>query len=153
MNLSEFRSLLSENPFCSLTLTLPNGELVPAHYHITEVARSEKSFIDCGGKRHQQSACVLQVWLADDFDHRLETGKLARVMTMAEDLFADCDAGELPVLFEHEAPVLTRLTVGKSEVTDSDIVLHLALQHADCLAKDLCLPKRDFSLPAIPKLS
>jgi len=153
MNLSEFRSLLSENPFCGLALTLPDGELVPPHYHITEVARAQKSFIDCGGKRHQQSACVLQVWLADDHDHRLEAGKLARVMKMAEDLFADCDAAELPVLFEHEAPVLTALTVEKSEVANSHIVLHLALQHADCLAKELCLPKRDFSLPAIPKIS
>jgi hypothetical protein len=32
---------------------------VPTHYHITEVGKVQKDFIDCGGTVRSSTACVL----------------------------------------------------------------------------------------------
>jgi len=62
---------------------LPDKSFVPAHYHITEVGKVQKDFIDCGGTVRSTTACVLQVWIAADIDHRLRTKKLAGIMRIA----------------------------------------------------------------------
>ncbi|MFT7173124.1 MAG: hypothetical protein ACI9NQ_001344 [Paracoccaceae bacterium] len=147
MNLPEFSDLLKNNPTCGITLALPDGSFAPSHFHITEIGAVSKSFIDCGGKAHAEQACVLQVWLAHDYNHRIEAGKLARILDAAANLFTSHD---VPVEFEHEAPVLTRLPIDSAEVANKQITFHLSLKKADCLAKDICLPKPDFSLPQIP---
>ena len=77
MNLDAFLAVLSENPAAAVHLMLPDGDFVPAHFHVTEVGRVHKDFIDCGGTVRSATTCVLQVWVADDTDHRLDTTKLA----------------------------------------------------------------------------
>lgn len=150
MNLSSFLELLNSSPDAGISLTLPDGSLAPAHFHITEIGANSKSFLDCGGKSHTEQTCVLQVWVADDYDHRIQAGKLAKIIDLASSLFENMD---VPVEFEHEAPVLTRLPINSCEATDDTLNFHLTLKHADCLAKELCLPKRDFSLPDLPSLT
>ena len=147
MNFSEFHRLLADNPKHGLSLALPDGTTVPPHFHITEVGALSKSFVDCGGRPHSEQSCVLQVWLAHDYNHRIEAGKLARILDAARDLF---ETTEIPVEFEHEAPVLTRLPIDSHHLADGQIIFQLSLKKADCLAKDICLPEPDFSLPEIP---
>ena len=47
MKLSEVKQALNE--LNNLTFKLENGEIVPEHFHITEVGIESKEFIDCGG--------------------------------------------------------------------------------------------------------
>ncbi len=145
MTTTDFLDLLRRHPDHTLSFALPDGATVPPHFHITEVGHLAKSFIDCGGKRHVNASCLLQLWLADDTDHRLMAGKLAGIFDRADGLLPSLN---LPVEIEHEAPVLTQLPVTSCEVKDETLVFLLEHKHADCLAKDICLP--DFSLPAIP---
>ena len=86
MTLKEFRAALARNPGVTMHWMLPDRSFVPVHYHITEVGRVQKDFIDCGGTVRSTQACVLQVWVADDVDHRLETTKLAAIMDIAAPL-------------------------------------------------------------------
>ena len=53
MKLSEFKSTLSE--VTQLKFMLPNGTLVPAHFHVTELALISKNFMDCGGVARVES--------------------------------------------------------------------------------------------------
>ena len=147
MTFRSFYEVLATHPNHGISLTLPDNTTAPPHFHITEIGASSKTFIDCGGQHHSDHQCVLQVWVADDYDHRIKAGKLAAILDRARDLF---DSPEIPVEFEHEAPVLTRLPIVSYEVQEDLIIFSLELKKADCLAKDLCLPKRDFSLPDIP---
>ena len=48
MKLSEIKNELKGLNIISFKL--PNGDLVPNHFHVTEVGRVTKNFIDCGGK-------------------------------------------------------------------------------------------------------
>ncbi len=147
MTFADFLKLLKENPSKGITLTLPDGSTAPDHFHITEIGACSKEFIDCGGKRHHEHTGVLQVWVANDYNHRIQAGKLAHIVELAADLFPN---PEVEIEFEIEAPVLTRLPIASVDPTGPALNFILSLKKADCLAKDICLPKPDFSLPEIP---
>src|SRR3954454_6014040 len=83
MNLKALADLLAANPQAALLFRLPDGRAVPAHFHVTEVGRVRKDFIDCGGTVRSWERCVLQVWVAADRDHRVSAGKLAKIIRLA----------------------------------------------------------------------
>lgn len=147
MNLTEFIQLLRDHPDHTLTLALPDGSTAPAHFHVTEVGHLTRSFIDCGGTKHLIESCLLQVWVARDYNHRIHAGKLASIVAAAADLIPSQD---IPVEFEHEAPVLTQMPIDSYKIEKTSLVFHLTYKATDCLAKDTCLPKPDFSLPDLP---
>jgi hypothetical protein len=135
LHVSEFDRLLRQAPQSQLRLALPDGSLVPAHFHVTEVGRVEKRFIDCGGTRRETVACVLQVWVAEDRDHRLSAGKLAGILELARDLLAGQDPR---VEVEYERGVVSQYPIIASESQEGLLLFHLGLKHTDCLAKDRC---------------
>ncbi|MGV3531086.1 MAG: DUF6428 family protein [Chthoniobacteraceae bacterium] len=137
MNISEFKKHLRLHPSATLRFQLPDGGLIPAHAHITEVARVDKTFVDCGGTVRKLSACVLQTWVADDVDHRFAPSKLANVMDKAAGILGDED---LPVEIEHEDFLISQFPISGALAEDGALVFTLTSKHADCLAKEECLP-------------
>jgi hypothetical protein len=135
MNLDTFVAVLKDNPASALHLKLPDGSLVPAHFHVTEVGRVQKDFIDCGGTARSATACVLQVWVADDTHHRLDTTKLAKIIQLGNPLFPSMN---LPMEVEYEKGVVSQYPVSEAEVTASGVLLHLGNKHTTCLAQDRC---------------
>jgi hypothetical protein len=135
MNNGAFQDTLAANPGAAIRFMLPSGEFVPAHCHITEVGRVQKDFIDCGGTIRSATVCVLQVWVAGDVEHRLDTSKLAHIMRKASCLFS---ADDLPVEVEYETAVVSQFPVHHAEVTPSGILFHLGTKHTACLAMDRC---------------
>src|SRR5688572_29290729 len=83
MKLSELKEALAQHPDAMIRFALPNGQSVPAHAHVTEIARIEKHFIDCGGTLRNNVFCRLQTWVADDFEHRLTAKKLLGILNKA----------------------------------------------------------------------
>jgi len=47
MNLQELKDSLQQRD--EITFILPSGEYVPPHFHVTEVGKSSKLYVDCGG--------------------------------------------------------------------------------------------------------
>mgnify|MGYP003642228923 CR=1 FL=1 len=47
MKISEIKNHLSA--LDQIAFELPDGSLVPSHFHVTEVGQVSKHFIDCGG--------------------------------------------------------------------------------------------------------
>lgn len=135
VNLTAFRSVLSSTPGAGVHLMLPDGDFVPAHFHVTEVGRVRKDFIDCGGTIRSATSCVLQVWVADDLAHRLDTSKLAGILRMAEPLLGSDDP---PVEVEYKRGVTAVYPVAAAEVTPSGVLFHLGTKHTECLAPDRC---------------
>jgi hypothetical protein len=114
---------------------LPDRSFVAAHYHITEVGRLQKDFIDCGGTIRSTSSCLLQVWVANDVEHRLETTKLAAIMRVAGPLLQTDD---LPVEVEYEEGVISQYPIGGVELTPAGLLFHLGTKHTACLAPEKC---------------
>ena len=135
MNLQAFLDLVSANPGASVHLMLPDGDFVPEHFHVTEVGRVQKDFIDCGGTVRSSASCVLQVWVANDLDHRLDAAKLAKIVRLAEPILK---SEELPVEVEYESGRISQYPVTGAEVTPGGLLFHLGGKHTECLAPDKC---------------
>lgn len=135
MILETFLTLLAEHPDASLQMILPGQNAVPAHFHVTEVGRVQKDFIDCGGTVRSETACVMQVWVANDLDHRLDTTKLGRIFQSAIPLLKSTD---MPIEVEYETDTASRYVVSDAKASASTIVLNLGAKHTECLAPDRC---------------
>jgi hypothetical protein len=135
MTLDAFLAVLDRNPVAALHLMLPDGDLVPGHFHVTEVGRVQKDFIDCGGTVRSATACVLQVWVAEDTAHRLDAARLAGILRLAAPVLKGTD---LPVEVEYEEGRVSQFPVTAAEVTPAGLLFHLGNKHTACLAPDRC---------------
>lgn len=138
MKISQFKKHLETHPTLELRFVLPDGDIIPAHFHITEAGRVDKSFIDCGGTIHQTSSCTLQTWVADDVEHRIMPGKLAGVLDLAAPLFRSDD---LDVEVEYEDCAISQFPVLEATAADGVLTFQLGSKHTDCLAKEVCRPQ------------
>ncbi|HZZ81192.1 MAG TPA: DUF6428 family protein [Gemmataceae bacterium] len=134
MNVQKLNQLLANNPDSSMCIMLPSGEFVPDHFHITEVGRVEKQFIDCGGTRRKTISCVLQVWFANDTDHRLNSTKLSKIMSTAKELLDE----DLPIVVEYGSDTISQYPLGDVEVTPKGLLFVLGEKPTACLAEDKC---------------
>lgn len=137
MKVSEFRRHLQAAANHELCFVLPDGGRIPAHAHITEVGRTDRRFLDCGGTLRHVSSCTLQAWVADDVEHRLLPGSLVAILGKAEPILG---TDELDVEIEYEDGFLSQFPVIGSEARDGILAFHLATKHTDCLAKEICTP-------------
>jgi hypothetical protein len=144
MMLSEFKKKLSENSYRNIRFVLPTGSKVPPHAHVTEVARMDKRFIDCGGTFRTETICRLQTWFADDTDHRLTAGKLLAILDQAASIL---ESDNLDVEMEHEAPFVSQFPISRVAAAGDALIVELGTKHTACLAEDKCLP------PALNKTS
>jgi hypothetical protein len=137
MKIAKLKNELKKYPDANVRFILPNGDSVPAHAHVTEVARIDKRFIDCGGTLRNDSLCRLQTWFSDDTDHRLTAGKLAKILEKAGPILQSDD---LDVDVEHELGYITQFPLDSIDPSPNEIILRLAERHTACLALDKCKP-------------
>jgi hypothetical protein len=128
MKLSEIKAHLET--LSAVNFQLPDGTLVPQHFHVTEVGVITKDFIDCGGTVRHEKTASFQLWEAGDFDHRLAPQKLKDIIQLSEQVLGMEDS-EIEVEYQSE-------TIGKYGLGfDGTNFLLLAKQTA-CLAEDAC---------------
>ena len=132
MNVHALKQVLSDNPAADIIFVLPSGQEVPEHFHITEIGRVQKDFIDCGGTKRSSVTCLLQIWLANDTHHRLDTTKLVHIITLAEPLLGSID---IPVYIEYDQGSTTQQFSLVSATTGlKGIILTLGNKPTQCLA-------------------
>lgn len=135
MNLQELKSLLKSHSDKLFQIQLPNGTAVPVSFHVTEVGRVQKTFLDCGGTLRETLACQLQVWVGEDYHHRIETGKMAAILEKARPYLPD---ETIPVEVEYEDEVISQYVIEDHDVRADAVVLILDHKHTACLAMELC---------------
>ena len=128
MKLSEIKKHL--NTLKTIAFQLPNGVLVPNHFHVTEVGKVTKNFIDCGGTVRKEEVVNFQLWEADDYDHRLHPEKLIHIIELSEKVLGIED---LEIEVEYQGK-----TIEKYNVDFDGRTFLLTSKHTDCLAKDNC---------------
>lgn len=138
MNVTELKNSLNQHPAANIRFLLPNGDFVPAHAHVTEVARIDKRFIDCGGTLRTDLKCRLQTWFSDDVEHRLTAGKLAKILDMAAPVLVTED---LEVDVEHEVQFISQFPLASVKASEEEVILQLSERHTACLAMDKCKPQ------------
>ncbi len=144
MNLVEFKEILKGK--VTIGFQLPNGELVPSHFHVTEVGQVTKKFIDCGGTIRDEKVVNFQLWEANDFDHRLHPEKLVNIIELSEKLLG-LENAEIEVEYQGN-------TIGKYGLDYQGEHFLLTSKTTDCLAKDKCgipVEKQKIQLSSVGK--
>lgn len=136
MKLNELKWILAIHPTLSPRFVLPDGDHVPAHYHLTEVGHVAKKFIDCGGTTRATESCVLQLWVnAGDPDHRLNAGRFVNILQLGDRVLPNRD---LEVEVEYDDYAISQFPITAYAVNGEHIDFTLATKHTDCLAKEKC---------------
>jgi hypothetical protein len=128
MKLSEFKHQLSQ--LDKIAFALPDGTLVPSHFHVTEVGKVVKHFIDCGGKERLETVVNFQLWEANDYDHRLHPEKLQQIIELSQ---SQLGLPDVEIEVEYQAG-----TIGKFGIGFNGDHFVLTNKLTDCLAKDSC---------------
>lgn len=128
MKLSEIKKHLAE--LDTIAFELPNGDLVPNHFHVTEVGKITKNFIDCGGTVRNEEVVNFQLWNANDYDHRLHPEKLVNIIELSEKVLKIEDL-EIEVEYQGQ-------TIEKFGLDFNGTNFRLKSKQTDCLAKDNC---------------
>ena len=128
MTIQEIKKQLSQ--LNEIAFQLPNGELVPSHFHVTEVGKVTKHFIDCGGTLRNEVVANFQLWEENDYDHRLHPEKLIHIIELSDKLL---DLGDLEIEVEYQSS-----TIGKYGLDFDGKNFLLTSKQTACLAKDNC---------------
>ena len=128
MKLSEIKNHLGS--LDAIGFKLPNGTMVPSHFHVTEVGKVTKHFIDCGGTVRNEEVVNFQLWQADDYDHRLHPEKLVNIIELSEKTLGISD---LEIEVEYQGT-----TIEKYNLDFDGTHFLLTSKATDCLAKDNC---------------
>lgn len=129
MKLSEIKSALTK--LDQVKFQLPNGEFVPAHFHVTEVGIITRNFIDCGGTMRNEESVNFQLWEAGDYDHRLGAKKLHDIIRLSENKLGIDENMDVEVEYQGT-------TIGKYNLDFDGEHFVLVNTQTDCLAKDKC---------------
>ncbi len=128
MNLSQIKNHL--NTATSVNFQLPDGTMVPKHFHVTEVGEISKHFIDCGGTVRHEKVASFQLWNTIDEDHLLKPEKLLKIIALSEKVLG---LGDLEIEVEYQGD-----TIGKYGLDIVGEKFLLTSKQTDCLAKDKC---------------
>lgn len=128
MKLSEIKQHLKNQD--KIAFQLPDGGLVPKHFHVTEIGKITKHFIDCGGTVRKEEVVNFQLWNANDYDHRLHPEKLLHIIELSQSTLG---IGDLEIEVEYQGQ-----TIEKFRLDFNATNFLLTNKQTDCLAKDKC---------------
>ncbi|MDQ1141822.1 DUF6428 family protein [Pedobacter agri] len=128
MKLSEIKIILSKVE--AVNFYTENGDMVPEHFHVTEVGIITKDFIDCGSKVRHEKVANFQLWNADDYEHRLKAGKLLSIISLSEKALGMED---LEIEVEYQTG-----TIGNYDLGFDGTNFRLLSKKTACLASEEC---------------
>ena len=137
MNISEIAKILGS--LDAVSFKLPDGSYLPPHFHVTEIGKVTKHFIDCGGTERTETAANFQLWEAGDYDHRLAPQKFLHILGLCKKVLGNDD---LPIEVEYQ-----QNTIGKFGLAFDGKDFLLLPKNTACLAQDAC------GIPDKPKTS
>lgn len=138
MKLNQLKEILEAEPAKFPRFILPDGDHVPAHFHLTEVGHVAKNFIDCGGTIRKTESSVLQLWVNDgDVEHRLTAGKMAKILSLGQRVLPHYD---LEVEIEFDDYAISQFPVTGFEVLGENLDFTMTTKHTACLAREKCSP-------------
>ena len=129
MKLSQIKKILEK--IDRVEFVLPSGEGVPNNFHVTEIGKVEKKFMDCGGALREEVIINFQLWTANDYDHRLSAQKLKSIIEVSEKVLP---LEDLEIEVEYQSN-----TIGKYQLDFNNGKFILMNTRTECLAEDSCL--------------
>jgi hypothetical protein len=135
MNLKQLLSHLAANFLLPVSIRLPDGSMVPPHFHITEVGVVAKNSKDCGGENMSSAKAYMQIWVANDVEHRLLCKKFFDIIgKCVNQIIVDT----MEVDFEYQNGTINTFKLDGLSVESDTIVLILGNYYTACMSPDKC---------------
>ena len=135
MKLYEFVNILRSSGDKEIIIRKTPLDIVPQNFHITEIGNVSKDFVDCGGVRRKLEYCAMQVWVADDINHRLKASKLLGILEKGLEFIDENNI----VNFEIQENTISLYELfGVTVGNNGTICLEVAKKQTNCLAPDKC---------------
>ena len=128
MKLSQIKNILKLKE--DVKFKLINWDIIPEHFHITEIWLVSKKFIDCGWSLRENNTINFQLRTDEDFDHRLSSSKLLNIIDIYQKTISDQDF-EVDIEYQD-------YTIGIYTLDYINNYFVLMPKITDCLAKDKC---------------
>ena len=135
MKLTEIKSLLELNPTKRINFEIC-GKRIPSHFHITEAGKIKKSFVDCGGNVREKISCAIQIWVANDFEHRVDSEKFLKILKFADRFFSEQENPEMEIEYGEE--VISQYQIESFRINHEQICFEAFGMKTDCLAPEKC---------------
>lgn len=142
MNFENVKNIIANNPNKSISFTLPNGEAIPASFHITDVGVINKHLIDCGGQTRTEEQVHLQLWIGKDYDHHVTTDIANRILNKSHSVIGKIKnpkVAEVLVEYQldwHAIPIFSLFTVSEIQASDTELSISLSTTQTTCLAAE-----------------
>ena len=139
MKTKEFTQIIGQHPNKQTSFWYNSQQLVPNHYHITEIKKNTTESVDCGKTIHRENTTIVQLWSeeADIATHQLNNTKIASI-------FAGMDARlklhqEADIIFEFgdDNNRTSNYKIEKVDVLDEALIFHLYVPQTECKPKKL----------------
>jgi Family of unknown function (DUF6428) len=130
MKVSEFKNHLQNHS--EIRIQLPSGELLPNHYHITEMGIINKKYTDCGNTFREENYFTFQLWHSTDTWHQLKAEKVLKIISGIEKQLQSMDDLEIIIEYQNED------TIGKFGLEYNQNQFQLTATKTTCLAQDNC---------------
>lgn len=141
MKTQEFLDILKNNQDKSLLFEYAPGQLVGAHYHITEVKHLKIDAVDCGANTDTWNETIIQLWESPSEIGKTEymtaykaLGILNKVGTMKP---YDLNS-EVKIEYGNSLFHTAHLFIDDYEIHGTNLLLKLVVTKTDCKAKETC---------------
>ncbi len=135
MDQHQLLKVLEDNQEKNLQFEL-DGEKIPVHYHITQVSLQHNKIIDCGGDFSVTDNLTMQLWVANDEDHRMTSGKALKIFQGLGYLLNTLNPKN--VLVEYGSPI-SLYVLTSFYIEENNLILAAEKTATDCPAKDKCV--------------
>jgi hypothetical protein len=133
MKLHELQKSLEEHPHTFPRFVLPDGELIPAHAHVTEVGHVVRNFIDCGGMTGREQKAVLQTHVGSDTEHRLRSDRLAKILYLGQQVLPNTG---LDIDVEYDCCVVSQYPIAEAKPAGEYLDLILERGRTQCRERE-----------------
>ncbi|MBD3754987.1 MAG: hypothetical protein IE937_05010 [Gammaproteobacteria bacterium] len=114
---------------------MPDGQAVPAHFHITDVGSVFRHFIDCGGQIGDEAYVQIQLWLGADSAHRLTAQTAGKILQQSQPVLARLpDLARSEVMVEYQTTLTSLYAIDVVRVTTDALLFALSAVQTQCLA-------------------
>lgn len=139
MNTQKFIEQLESNPELKTSFYFMDKQLVPDHYHITEIKNIISESVDCGKTKHIEKLTVVQLWATNEDigKHQLYNNKIGTIFQGIDNALGLNKEAE--ILFEY-GDAQNRTASYKIEnivVEDNALVVTLYVPKTECKPKKL----------------
>ena len=141
MNIQELFTVLNDHKNKALLFQYAPGQLVGANYHITEVKHITIDSVDCGAQMDAWKETIIQLWESPSEIGKTEfmsCFKALGILNKVGKMRAYQENSEVKFEYSNALFHTAQLYVNDYEISNNNLIFHLAIQKTDCKAKELC---------------